>query len=307
MFELSHLRCFVAVAEELHFGRAAARLNMTQPPLSRQIMLLERELDAQLLQRSSRVVTLTPVGRIFLPEARRIVRLSESAVSWTKRVWRGEAGTLRIGFTAASGYSRVPDLVAALRQELPDVDVVLREMVTAQQMDGLTNGVLDIGLLRPLTDSSRFETRHFPPEALLAALPSHDPLCCKARLTLSDLHRRAFVTYSPDASQYFHDLSVALFYRGRVQPEIMQQVGQIHTLIALVAAGLGLGLVPESASRLKLEGVEFRPIETDPARPVELVMAWNPESENPTLHAFLRTFDEVRLPLRPEDPTAGSR
>lgn len=295
MFELSHLRCFVAVAEELHFGRAAARLNMTQPPVSRQIMILERELDAQLLERSSRVVRLTPVGRIFLPEARRIVRLSESAVNWTRRVWRGEAGTLRIGFTAASGYSRVPDLVSAIRLEMPDVDVVLREMVTAQQMDGLVNDVLDIGLIRPLTDSSRFETRHFPPEPLLAALPCLDPLCGKDVLALSDLHRRTFVTYSPDASQYFHDLSVALFYRGRIQPEIVQQVGQIHTLIALVAAGFGLGLVPESASRLKLEGVMFRPIETDPVRPVELVMAWNPTSENPALHAFLEQFDESYL------------
>lgn len=295
MFELSHLRCFVAVAQELHFGRAAARLNMTQPPLSRQIMILERELDAQLLERSSRVVKLTPVGRIFLPEARRIVRLSESAVNWTKRVWRGEAGTLRIGFTAASGYSRVPDLVSAIRREMPDVDVVLREMVTSQQMDGLTNGVLDIGLLRPLTDSSRFETRHFPPEPFLAAMPIGDPLCRNASLTLADLHRRAFVTYSPDASQYFHDLSVSLFYRGRIQPEIVQQVGQIHTLLALVAAGFGLGLVPESACRLKIEGVEFRPIETDPPRPVELVMAWDVANENPALGPFVRLFDERRI------------
>ncbi len=295
MFELSHLRCFVAVAEELHFGRAAKRLNMTQPPLSRQIMLLERELDVQLLQRSSRVVTLTPIGRIFLPEARRIVRLSESAASWTRRVWRGEAGTLRIGFTAASGYSRIPDVVSAIRQDMPDLDIVLREMVTTQQMDSLLNGVLDIGLLRPLTDSSRFASRHFRPEAFLAALPANDPLCAKTTLALSDLHRRAFVTYSPDASQYFHDLSVALFYRGRVQPAVVQQVGQIHTLIALVAAGFGLGLVPESAARLKLEGVEFRPIETDPVQPVELVMAWNPESENPALWAFLEIFDDARL------------
>src|SRR5919206_4230100 len=147
MFDLNQLRCFVTVAEELHFGRAAARLNMTQPPLSRQIQVLEHIIDAPLLERTSRSVRLTPAGRTFLPEARRILRLAESAVASTKRIARGEAGSIAIGFTAASGYSFLPRLITASRSRFPDVDLVLKEMVTADQLEALAAHRIDVGLL----------------------------------------------------------------------------------------------------------------------------------------------------------------
>ena len=129
MFELSQLRCFVAVAEELHFGRAAQRLNMTQPPLSRQVQLLERILGVVLLDRTSRSVRLTPAGRSFLIEAKRILRLAESAALATRRIGKGDAGRVAIGFTAASGYSFLPNLVDLARTKLPNVDLALRELV----------------------------------------------------------------------------------------------------------------------------------------------------------------------------------
>src|SRR5579859_6871760 len=132
MFELSQLRCFVALAEELHFGRAAARMHMTQPPLSRQIQLLEHHIGAKLFARSSRIVRLTPAGRGFLPEAREILRLAESASLAARRVSRGEAGSVAIGFTASSGYRFLPGLILACRRELPDVDLILKEMVTLE-------------------------------------------------------------------------------------------------------------------------------------------------------------------------------
>jgi DNA-binding transcriptional LysR family regulator len=149
MFELSQLRCFVAAAEELHFGRAAQRLNMTQSPLSRQIQLLERILDVTLLERTSRTVSLTPAGRVFLIEARRIVRLAESASLSARRVAKGDAGKVAIGFTAVSGYTLVPQIVAQARASLPNIELELREMVSTDQTDALLTGLIDIGFVRP--------------------------------------------------------------------------------------------------------------------------------------------------------------
>ena len=137
MFELSQLRCFVAVAEELHFGRAAARLNMTQPPLSRQVQLLEHALDILLLARTSRSVQLTPAGRAFLPDARRILQLADGAGLTARRVARGEAGSIMLGCTAAASYGLLPRLVAFTTAQMPGIDLVLKEMVTAEQMEAL--------------------------------------------------------------------------------------------------------------------------------------------------------------------------
>jgi len=290
MFELSQLRCFVAVAEELHFGRAAARLNMTQPPLSRQIQLLEHALEARLLERSSRSVRMTPAGRAFLPEARRILRLSESAASWTRRVWRGEAGTLRLGFTAASGYSRMPALLDLIRRRLPGIDVVLREMVTHAQLEGLDSGTLDIGLLRALPPGARHASLTLAPEALMVALRRDDPRCSRPELVPVDLEVGDMIGYSPDASKYFFELTTGLLERAGVRANIVQQVGQIHTMLALVASGFGTALVPESASCLGMEGVAFRRLVSVPAEPVELRLVWLPGNENPALTAFVDAY-----------------
>ncbi|WP_182084329.1 LysR family transcriptional regulator [Aureimonas sp. ME7] len=290
MFELSHLRCFVAVAEELHFGRAAARLNMTQPPLSRQIQLLEHALESRLLERSSRIVSLTPAGRAFLPEARRIVHLSESAASWTRRVWRGEVGTLRLGYTAASGYSRVPALLALVRRELPGLDVVLREMVTHAQLEELDCGTIDAGLLRALPPGSRTASLPLASEGLAVAIAVGDPLLQRASLSPADLDGRDLVGYSPNASKYLFELTMGFLDQSGARPNLTQQVGQIHTMVALVAAGFGLALVPESARCLGMPGVEFRRFETSPCKPVELMIVWLRGNENPALTTFIETY-----------------
>ncbi|WP_260929494.1 LysR family transcriptional regulator [Novosphingobium sp. 9] len=287
MFELSQLRCFVAVAEQLHFGRAADQLNMTQPPLSRQIQLLERELDAPLLIRNSRSVRLTSAGRVFLPEAKRILRLSDNARRWTQRVWRGEAGTLRIGFTAASGYGMLPDLMVKVHAAMPGVDVVLREMVTSAQVDALASGVLDVGFIRPVVALRQFESREYLREHLVAALPADDPLCDKDSIQVQDLHARPFVMFSPDASSYFHDLLGALFMQNKVSPDIVHQVGQMHSMLALVDAGFGAALLPEAAARLQFPNVRFRPLQAASDWTAKLNMIWDPDSENPVLERFL--------------------
>lgn len=288
MFELSQLRCFVAVSEYLHFGQAAAHLNMTQPPLSRQVQLLEREIGTPLFERSSRSVKLTPAGRVFLPEAQRILRLSESARRWTQRVWHGEAGTLRIGFTAASGYGMLPDLMLKIRDAMPDVDIVLREMVTNAQVEALGSGVLDVGFIRPPVDLRKFEFREYLSEPLVAAIPEGDPLAEQSEIRLEDLQQKPFIMYSPDAARYFHDLLSALFAQSHIAPRIVHQVGQMHSMLALVDAGFGVAMLPEAASRLRFPKVLFRPMPGIAHWTAKLDLIWRPDNENPALAPFLR-------------------
>src|SRR4051794_29343267 len=169
-FELRQLRCFVAVAEELHFGRAAARLNMTQPPLSRQVQLLEHGLDMLLLERTSRAVRLTPGGRAFLPEARRILELAEGAGLAAKRVARGEAGCIALGCTAAASYALLPKLISYATRTMPGVDLVVKEMVTGEQMEALASGRLDLGLVRHPFDRRLVDSACVLREPLLLAV-----------------------------------------------------------------------------------------------------------------------------------------
>ncbi len=287
MFELSQLRCFVATAEELHFGRAAQRLNMTQPPLSRQVQLLERILGVTLLDRTSRSVRLTPAGRAFLLEARRILRLAESAALATRRIASGDAGQIAIGFTAASGYNFLPRLVILSRAHLPNADLTLREMVTREQVEGLLTGSIDIGLVRPPMERAEFATARVLSEPLVAALPTGDARLAKASLTLADFDDAPLIMYSAEGAGYFHNMLTTLFDANGITPNCVQHITQIHSMLALVHAGLGAALVPEAAMNLHFDDVQYRPVETTPARPVELYIAWRKDNDSPILQPFI--------------------
>jgi len=293
MFELSQLRCFVAAAEELHFGRAAQRLNMTQSPLSRQIQLLERILDVTLLERTSRQVSLTPAGRVFLIEARRIVRLSESAALSARRVAKGDAGRVAIGFTAVSGYNLVPQIVAQARASLPNIDLELREMVTTDQVDALLTGLIDIGFVRPPLDRHEFDTVCVQVEPLVVALPAGDPRQAKAVLELNDFDGLPLIMYARQGAGYFHQMLIGLFDGVGVSPHYVQHVTQIHSMLGLVHAGLAAAIVPESASGLHMNDVQFRRLATDPEKPVELHMAWRRDNSNPALEPMRRLCAET--------------
>lgn len=282
MFDLNQLRCFVAVAEELHFGRAAERLNMTQPPLSRQVQILERILDVTLFERTSRSVHLTPAGASFLPEARRILKLADSAALMTKRVAAGKAGSIRIGFTAASAYSHLPDLAAACLKHLPDIDLALKEMVSSAQVEELGAGEIDAGLLRPPVPRSMERVR-MASEQLMAAVPEMHPLAASERLKMSDFADQPFIMYTPYEARYFYDLVSELFARGDCQPKYVQHLSQIHTMLALVRSGLGMALVPEAAVNLHAKGVVLRPLDFPLPRPVELFLVWRKDNDNPLL------------------------
>ena len=301
MFELSQLRCFVAAAEELHFGRAAARLNMTQPPLSRQIQLLERILGVTLLDRTSRSVRLTPAGRIILLEARRILRLAESAALTTRQVASGETGRIALGFTAASGYGFLPRLLHLARRHLPKLEIALREMVTDEQIEALITGRIDVGLLRPPVNRQDFEKMPVLTEPLVGALPKGDPRLEKASLTLADFDRSPMIMYAPEGAWYFHHMLATMFDEADVQPLAVQHMSQIHSMLALVHAGLGAAMVPEAATRLHFDDVFFRPVETHPARPVELYLVWRRDNDNPALKPLLELSQTQLTP--PEHPS----
>ena len=290
MFEISQIRCFVAVAEELHFSRAAERLNMTQPPLSRQIRLLEHHVGTQLLERTSRSVRLTAAGKAFFPEAARILRMAEEAASMARRVAKGEKGSLAIGFTAASGYGLLPEMVRRLRERSPGISLTLKELVSSAQLEALDSGQLDLGLLRPHAEHGELETVWLAREALVLAVPEREAAAWPDEPTLAGLNRKPFLMYSPYEAYYFYQLLNGLFDRAGVKPEIVEYVGQIHTMMALVRSGMGVALIPEAATRLHFEGIVLRRMETEPAQPVEIVCSYRRDNDNPILDIFKRSI-----------------
>jgi DNA-binding transcriptional LysR family regulator len=252
------------------------------------VQLLEHRLGVELLKRSSRNVVLTTAGRCFLPEARQILRLAESASLAVQRAARGESGNVTIGFTAASGYGLMPAMITRCREKVPDVELTLKELVTTEQIQGLASGWLDLALLRPHAALSEFESRCVVREPLVAALPATHPLAHTRLPTLADFDAVPFVMYSPIEARYFHDLIAGTLSVAGVKPEYTQYTAQIHSILALVAAGLGVSLVPAAATNLRFAGVVFRPLrKVRSSAVVELHLAWRRESDNPARKTVL--------------------
>jgi DNA-binding transcriptional LysR family regulator len=289
LFTLTQLASFVAVAEELNFTRAAERLRMTQPPLSRQVQLLEQELHVRLLDRTNRSVRLTAAGRSFLGEARRILRQAEHATLAVRQVSAGEAGAIAVGFTAAGAYSALGTLLEAARSAMPGVEVVLRELVTRDQLEALTAGSLDLGMIRPSAVGADLTVRPAVREGLLAALPLGHPLTAgEGPLEVGDFDGQDVLMYSPIEARYFHELLVSIFRTAGVSPVFTQYLSQIHSILALVDAGWGIALVPEAAARMRYAGIAFKPVRLPDPEPVQLHLVWRKDNDNPALSALLR-------------------
>lgn len=285
MFELKQLRCFVAVATELNFRRAASRLNMTQPPLTRQIQLLEHELGVQLLERSKHSVKPTPAGQVFLVEAARLLNLAEQAANTVRRVSKGETGRVRIGFTGAAGHEIVPKLLAAAKQALPDIDVVVHELISAAQLEAFAANAIDLGIMRPLTSRQKLDSFLIEVEPLVVVLPAGHALADAAEISLASLHGQPFIMHSPGDGKYFHDRLMGLFWSAKVMPDFVQYIDQTPTIISMVRAGLGMAIVPASAQRFNFDNVRFRPIKDD-AVAAEMIMAWRPDQCIPAVTAL---------------------
>lgn len=293
MFEISQLRCFVAVGDELHFGRAAERLHMTQPPLSRQIRLLEHQVGTPLLERTNRMVRFTAAGKVFFIEATRILRLADEAATTARRIAKGEKGSIAIGFTAAFGYGLLPAMVGQLHERVPNITLTLKEMVTSEQLEALDNGQLDVGLMRPHPAHGGLETVLLRREALMLAIPETQSRRWPKEPTLACLHAQPFIMYSPYEASYLYQLVQSCFDLEGVAPEIVDYVPQIHTMLALVDSGIGAALIPETATRLRFEGVLLRRMATKPPRPVEMMFSYRKDNDNPILKMFRREVLET--------------
>ena len=285
MLDLFQLRCFVAVAEELHFGRAAARLHMTQPPLSRQIQLLEHAVKVRLLERTSRSVRLTAAGAVLYADAGAILRLAQQAAVAARRTAQGQAGRVVVGYTAVAGYVLIPRLLAAAGKAHPEIEIVLEEMVSSQQLQALEAETIDLAFMRPLHAAAGFSYHPVTREPLLLAVPAKHPLARKARPRLADLAGQPLIMYSEKEGKYFHDQIARLFTASGSQPHYVHHIGQTHTIMALVRAGIGLAIVPESAKQLRFENVVFKPLwRSDLA--AEIYLAWREDNRNPALRTI---------------------
>ncbi|WP_431899957.1 LysR family transcriptional regulator [Nonomuraea sp. bgisy101] len=286
---LQQLRYAVALAEELNFGRAALREGVRQPPFSQQIGKLEDELGVRLFERTTRQVSLTPAGEAFVAEARASLIHAALAAESARRVGRGEAGRLLIGFVGSATNLTLPRVLRRFRARYPGVQVELRELPTAQQAEELRQGLLDVGLLHaPLAGPAAevLTTHTVARELLLAALPTDHPLAPRASLPPTALAGEPFVMFPRRHGPALHDQIIRAM---GFEPRIVQEAVQMQTIVGLVAAGIGVSVVPESVARLRRGDVAFRPL-APPTRVVTLDLTWRTGDPNPLVRNFRSLF-----------------
>jgi DNA-binding transcriptional LysR family regulator len=290
--ELRHLRYFVAVAEELHFGRAAKRLRVSQPPLSRQIRSLEDELGVRLFCRTKREVRLTEPGRMFLKEAYLVLEQQDRAVEVAKRAGKGEVGRLAVGFISTAACGILPEVLRLFGDRRPDVELELRESVPEEQIRGLLEGRLHFGFLRPPVNEGGLALEPALREPVVAALPAGHRLSEKTEIPLGALANERFIIFPRHVAPAFYDDIVAACRRSGVGLQIVQEAVRQQTIVNLVAAGIGVALIPQSIRNLRSAGVAYATLEGSPLTS-EISVAYRPDDESPAAHAFLETAREV--------------
>lgn len=287
--ELRHLRYFVAVAEELHFGRAAERLHMSQPPLSMQIQALERSLGVQLLVRTQRQVSLTRAGEAFLRESRQILSRLEAAGRLARRVSRGEVGELAVGFVSSADYNVLPPLLREFRQRAPEVRLTLHESTTDRQLESLVQGRLDVGFVLPPVEDPRIAYRALHREPLLAALPSAHALARRrGPVPMARLADQPFILFPRELAPGLYDDIVSFCRSAGFSPRVEQEAVQMQTIVSLVSADMGVALIPASLVHLGRTGVTYKPLR-EAAPLTEIGIAWRRDDPLATLHLFLAT------------------
>jgi DNA-binding transcriptional LysR family regulator len=287
MLELRELHRFAILAEEGHFGRAAARLGMGQPQLSRALQRLERAVGATLLARTSREVGLTEAGRSLLADAQRLLEIAEAAPHAARRAARGEAGRLALGFSGSCAYSFMPGAIEGFRRSHPQVELALSEMAADRLIEALREGRLDLVLVRrPGTPQGLAGALVFH-EKLVAALPRVHPLAGRARIAPAALADSPFVMFPRDNGTDFHRQVAQICAAAGFTPRIAQEVSPMHALIGLVSAGVGVAIVPASVSKLRFAGVVYRLMVDITARS-EVWALWRPETLPAPARAFAR-------------------
>ena len=287
--ELRQLQYFVAVAEELHFGRAAKRVNISQPPLSMQIRNLEEELGAQLFTRTSRHVELTDAGKAFLKDVRRILSDIESTVKTTQDTARGVIGRLAVGFISPAMDIFLPPAIHEFRRQYPGIVLSLSESLTNEQLESLRSGRIQLGFVRLYHHELQNLCHEIVwREPYILALPESHPLAAKEEIALSELKGQPMIMYARSIQPLLYDSILACCEKSGFRPEITQEARTKHSTTALVAAGLGVAIVPESSKMLRREGVVYLPI-ADPLPMIDIAMIWKAGDDSPLLGRFLDT------------------
>jgi DNA-binding transcriptional LysR family regulator len=285
VIDVKPLRYFVTLAETRHFGRAAARLNLSQPPLSRQLATLEASLGVTLIERSPRSVTLTAAGERFYADAKAILAAVEQAVSNARAAAHGEAGKLAIGFTMCSAYSVVPGYARIFGAAYPEVELKLREVVSNDLTEQLLAGHIDAAIMFPAVTDKALATRTVLSEPLCVALSRSHPRARGRRLKIAQLAGEPFVLASEEVAPSLRATILEHCRLGGFEPDIRFEVQLQQTVLSLVDEGVGVALVPSSMRKAQLAGVVFRPLVDAPL--IEQVLAWSPANRNPCLERFL--------------------
>ena len=296
--ELRQLRYFVAVAEEMHFGRAAQRLHMTQPPLSQSIQALEALLGTPLFARTSRSVTLTPAGAALLPHARQLLHDAQALPDLARRAAAGESGRLALAFVSTADYSVLPPFLHQFRAAYPQVQIELREATTDLQLEALEQDEIDVGLLiPPLPDRMKdlLAYRRVLTEPLVLAAPENAAaLRVDGPLPLQAVAELPLIIFPRRIAPAFHDAILGCYRDAGLVPRIGQEAIQMQTIVGLVSAGMGIALVPQSVSNLKRPGVAYRTLAGTTAL-IETGLAWRRDNPSPVLHAFLELLEKTTL------------
>lgn len=303
MLELRQLEAFVVLAEELHFTRAAGRLGMSQPRLSQVLKRIERELDVQLLLRTRRRVELTAAGRVLLEEGRRTLAQARTAQALAQSAHGGRTGTLRVGFIEASVHWLLPIVVRRFREAYPDVTIVLTGMVSTEQPAALERGDIDLGILRlvPMGPALTFE--EIRKERLVLYLPRGHPLTREGRVAVAQLRHERFAYTPRRISPDLFDKVLGICLSHGYSPDIVQEATELQTVLALVAAGVGVTIAVESLKPIAGRHVVTRILD-DPTAWVSIGVAWSRNDRNPALPALL---DVIRSQTRRGAKTARAR
>lgn len=304
MVDLRQLRQFIAVAEELHFHRAAARLGMSQPPLTTAIRKLEEEIGVELIQRGNRTLGLTAAGRVFLDEARQTLGQAERAVAAAQDAAAGRAGLVRLGYVGSALYGRLPEAIRAFRASHPEVRLELLEATTAQQVERIREGRMDVGLLIPsVPDAGDLSSQPFDTDRLCIALPHSNPLASARSLSVGDLAHESFVLWPAAEGRSFHAKVIRLCADAGFVPMVVQEAHGMHAVLSLVAVEAGLSIVPQSMMGFRSDRILYRPIKEGDAS-FELTFCFRDPVANAALKQFLKST--AQPPPRSRSRAGGS-
>jgi DNA-binding transcriptional LysR family regulator len=294
--ELRHLRYFVTVAEEMHFGRAATRLSIVQPSLSQQIQQLEKELGFPLLYRTKRFVELTDAGKVFLAEAEHILAQVQEAKRAAQRAYRGEIGRLVVGYISSSTYDLLPMMLRVYHERFPNVEVGLRELTTQEQLRAFEEEYIHVGILRLPISTPMINVEVVRREPIVCVLPEEHALARHERMAVSLLADEPFVLQSSHRGGGYYMQVMKLCLASGFSPNVIQEVTEIHTIVSLVAANMGVSLVPLSARNIRSQGVVYRELEGT-ATLTEMAVAWPRNSRSELVQSFLDVARETAISL----------